>query len=192
MVRERTRRRFLELAGAGTGLALAGCAGANKSGSGDGTTDSQTSPATSSSTSQSSTSTETATETETQTETTTDEPTDTTMSTVFHFSSAASEQKHAVANVSNLLADDTVDLGTVALVANGAGVKLLTKKDSNFPDEVSGLTKKGVELKACENSMNALGFEKSDLIDGVDSVPSGVGELTKLQAGKGYAYIKTP
>lgn len=192
MVRERSRRRFLELAGAGTALALAGCAGTSDGATGDGTTDTSTDSPTTSSTTRTTTSASTETPTETPTETTTDEPTDISMSTVFHFSSDASVQKHAIANVSNLLADDTIDLGTVALVANGAGIKLLSTADSKSPDEVGGLVERGVEIKACQNSMDAFDLTKSDLIDGVEPVPSGVGELTKLQAKDGFAYIKTP
>lgn len=40
--------------------------------------------------------------------------------------------------------------------------------------------------------MKAFGLKRADLIDGVEPVPSGVGQLTRLQAAKGYAHIKTP
>ena len=172
-----SRRRFLELAGAGTAVALAGCSNMPAESEGIATTTETT--------------TSTAT-TETEDETTgTEEPTETTMSSVFHFIEGDDYQKHAVANVANLLNDGSTDTETVALVANGVGVKLLTT-DSTEAETVKSLVEKGVTFKACHNSMNKLNYAKSDLLSGVEVVPAGVGELTKLQAKKGYAYIKTP
>lgn len=114
------------------------------------------------------------------------------MSTVFHFSSSPDEQHHALANVANLLADDSIDVETVVLVANGRGVELLTTSGSEHPDRVRSLLAAGVSFRACRNSMDALDVSERDLVDGVETVPSGVGELTKLQAREGYAYIETP
>lgn len=79
----------------------------------------------------------------------------------------------------------------VALVANGVGVKLLTT-DSTEAETVKSLAERGVAFKACHNSMNRLDYAKADLLPGVEVVPAGVGELTKLQARDGFAYIKTP
>ncbi|WP_458208481.1 DsrE family protein [Haladaptatus sp. NG-SE-30] len=171
-----SRRRFLQLAGAGTAVALAGCTGESSGTPG--------------------TTTGTDTETETETETTTSQETttetqETTMSTVFHYSSGKDHQKHAVANVANLLDDDSTDVETVALVANGQGIRLVMAGESTVADKVTALAKRGVEFKACQNSMEAFNFSTGDLLAGVETVPAGVGELTKLQAD-GYAYIKTP
>lgn len=172
-----SRRRFLELAGAGTAVALAGCSSApsDAEGADTATTETETTEAT----------------TETDDETTEDAPNDITMSSVFHFSEGDDHQKHAVANVANLLNDDSTDTETIALVANGVGVKLLST-DSTQAETVKSLAKKGVKFKACHNSMNKLNYTKEDLLEGVEVVPAGVGELTKLQAKEGYAYIKTP
>ncbi|MFB6189528.1 MAG: DsrE family protein [Halapricum sp.] len=115
------------------------------------------------------------------------------MSTVFHFSGDASVQNHAVANVSNLLDDDSVTLDEVALVANGRGIKLLVDGESSVADEVRSLIDDGVTFYACHNSMQALEFSESDLLDSaIEIVPAGVGALTRLQAKEDYAYIKTP
>jgi hypothetical protein len=180
MSEQRTRRRFLTVAGVGAGTFLTGCLG----GSGDdpGTDAPQT-------TSEATTQTQTSTETETETETTPDEPEP--MSTVFHFSSPdESSQEHAVANVANLLATD-LNMEAVVLVANGKGIRMLTTEQSAVADDVESLIEKGASFRACENSMSALGISESDLIDGVETVPAGVGELTTLQAD-GFAYIETP
>lgn len=173
-----TRRRLLSLVGTGAVVAGAGClGGTDTSGGGGG------GPTTAGDTT-----------TDGGTGTTTDTTTqDTTMSTVFHFSGTAEEQKHAVANVANLLEDDSVSLGNVTLVANGAGIKLLVQGDSTVADQIQTLMKDGVVFRACHNSMKAFGIGKSDLLSSkITVVPSGVGALTELQAKKGYAYIKTP
>ncbi|RBI63277.1 hypothetical protein DMJ13_01685 [halophilic archaeon] len=169
-----SRRRFLELAGAGTAVALAGCSGTG--------TDSETTPT------DAETGTDSTATTETDTETTTTETT--TMSTVFHFSSGEEHQKHATANAKNLLDDGTTDVERVALVANGVGIKLLTT-DSTVPEKVRSLAENGVAFEACANSMEAFDYSNDDLLEGVETVPAGVGELTKLQS-QGYAYVKTP
>lgn len=180
---ERTRRRILELAGVGAGLSLSGCVGGSDA-AGEPTDESPTT-----------TTTARETATATPTRTSTDTPTRTpqqSMSTVFHFSSGPDEQNHAVANVSNLLTDDSTDVENVVLVANGRGIELLTTAESRHPEDVRDLIERGVAFRACENSMSALGVEADDLIEGVETVPAGVGELTKLQARDGYAYIETP
>lgn len=179
---EDTRRRFLELAGVGTGLVLAGCAG--DAGSGSTTADATETDAAAS---------ETETRAETGAPTATETPTHDTMSTVFHFSeSGESEQKHALNNVANLLSTDMVETEETVLVANGAGIYLLAAERSYFPDRVRSLLSEGASFRACSNSMEALNVAESDLIDGVEVVPAGVGELTLLQAAEGYAYIETP
>ncbi|WP_458187770.1 DsrE family protein [Haladaptatus sp. NG-WS-4] len=175
-MKTQSRRRFLELAGAGTAIALAGCTGGQNPGtSGDPT----------------GTESGTETVTETTSQTTTTEKQETTMSTVFHYSSGKGHQEHAVANVANLLNDDTTDVEPVALVANGQGIRLVVKGESIVADRVTSLAEQGIEFKACQNSMEAFNFSTEDLLAGVETVPAGVGELTKLQAD-GYAYIKTP
>lgn len=113
------------------------------------------------------------------------------MNTVFHLSSGrVHDWVHALANVENLLADDTVDLATVELLVNGDAVYLLTS-GSVAADRVGALIDRDVRVCACRNSLDARSFAADNLLPGVDLVPSGVGELTKRQA-EGYAYIKTP
>ncbi|USZ73967.1 DsrE family protein [Halorussus vallis] len=112
------------------------------------------------------------------------------MNVVLHFSGERGEQDHAVSNVENLLADDSTAVESSALVANGDGVALLTT-DSTDPERVEALAENGVSLLACRNSLDSRGVDESDLLDGIETVPTGVGELAKLQAD-GYAYVKIP
>jgi len=166
---EHDRRRFLGLAAGSSALVVAGCSAApGDIGASSG------SPA------------------ETDASTETDTPTTQSMSTVFHFAKGPDYQAHALANVANLLDDPSTDVENVVLVANGQGIKLLAASASAHPDRVANLLDRGVAFRACENSMAALDIEHSDLIEGVETVPAGVGELTKLQARDDFAYIETP
>ncbi|WP_135823443.1 DsrE family protein [Halorussus ruber] len=165
-----TRRRFLRAAGTGTVVALAGCTG-------DGGTTQTTDQTTTDSTPETTETTETTTKSSA-------------MNAILHFSGNENQQSHAVANAKNLLADETTPIESVALVANGDGVLLLTA-DSNRQKGVAALAEEGVSLLACENSLQAKGLTEDDLLAGVETVPAGVGELVKRQ-DEGYAYIKVP
>ncbi|XVH31041.1 DsrE family protein [Haloferacaceae archaeon DSL9] len=178
-----TRRRFLGLAGVGTGLALAGCLGDEASGT---PTDGNASADDDSNGSDDA-------DADTDDEATDDQTTSTTMSTVFHFTSGGeSNQRRAISNISNLLADETTDLDELVVVVNAAGIDLLVDESSTQRDEVVDLIDEGVSFRLCENTMESRELTDDDLIDGVETVPAGVGELTKLQARDGFAYIKTP
>jgi hypothetical protein len=184
MSAESGRRRFLELVGGTAVLTLAGCTAVSR-------TDSDESASDSPAETDASTSTGTATATETETPTETPEP-ETSMSTVFHFAGATGDQKHAIANVTNLLNDSSTTVEDVVLVANGRGIKLLSSSLSEHADDVAELVERGVSFRACQNSMAAFDMDESDLVEGVETVPAGVGELTKLQAKENFAYIETP
>ena len=99
----------------------------------------------------------------------------------------------AMNNISNhLIADPGVKIVVVAL---STGVRAFTfgAQDAGgrpYADWVDQLTAKGVEFRICQNSMNALKLTKSDLIDKVVVVPSGVAEIARLQAREGYVYIR--
>lgn len=56
-------------------------------------------------------------------------------------------------------------------------------------DELQALSKKGVIIAACNNTMNKLGFTATDMCPFVTIVPAGVIELAKKQE-EGFAYIK--
>jgi hypothetical protein len=111
------------------------------------------------------------------------------MQAVFHHSNDNRElHTRVVNNVTNLLDDETVDVDSVALVANSGGVRLLTT-ESPQKTQVELLLERGVSFKQCRNTLRGTALTEADLIDGVELVSSGVGELTRLQA-EGYAYLK--
>jgi hypothetical protein len=174
-LREHTRRTFLALGGAVGLTSLAGCTSALDTG--------EDSPTATDST----TATDSATATDTESPTATPDPG---LQTVFHFAGDPAAQGHALANVENLLGDDSVTMASVVVVVNGKGL-LLATEESEHPDRVAALVDRGVSFRACRNSMDALDVREDDLLAGVETVPAGVGELSRLQAG-GFGYIRTP
>ncbi|WP_435066926.1 DsrE family protein [Haloplanus sp. C73] len=108
------------------------------------------------------------------------------MRTVFHHSDA-DRHSRTVSNVANLLDDETVTLDDVALVTNAGGLELVVA-DSPERERVEALLDRGIAIKQCRNTLRGADVTAADLIDGVEIVPSGVGELTRLQDA-GYAYI---
>lgn len=109
------------------------------------------------------------------------------MDTVFHLTEEAKYQG-AINSALNLLADTSVSIDRVVVVANGGAVRSFLKDGRGEDLTAQGLSK-GIILKACKNSLMGLRIDRSRLIDEVLVVPSGVGELTKLQS-EGFAYIR--
>lgn len=109
------------------------------------------------------------------------------MRTVFHHSNP-DEHEHVLANVENLLADDSLEVAGVAVVANADGVRLLLS-DGDHAERVRDLLEEDVEFVACQNSLDSRNIDPAALADGVETVRTGVGELTRRQ-GRGYAYVK--
>lgn len=111
------------------------------------------------------------------------------MKAVFHHSNDDPDlHARVVGNVANLLDDDTIYLDAVAVVANSGGLELL-RDESPEREQVEALLDRGVAFKQCSNTIAGTDVTEADLIDGVELVSSGVGELTRLQ-DDGYAYLK--
>ncbi|WP_338729109.1 DsrE family protein [Haladaptatus sp. DJG-WS-42] len=113
------------------------------------------------------------------------------MNTVFHFSVGGEAAYGTVlSNIENLLADTTVPDRSVVCVTNGDGVFLLRHGEPHA-DRIATLHERGVSFRVCSNSLKSRSLGAADLHPAAEMVPSGGGELTRLQAA-GYAYIKTP
>lgn len=114
--------------------------------------------------------------------------------TVLHLSGGKkAAHKGALMNAKNLLDDDSVPVKELVLLANGPGVKVYTppSEDNEFYDVINTLQERGVTFRACQNAMDMFDLTEDDLIDGVEPVPSGVGELARLQE-LDFGYIKAP
>jgi intracellular sulfur oxidation DsrE/DsrF family protein len=78
----------------------------------------------------------------------------------------------------------------VELVVHGAGLTLLTKKDSVLATELAQLkTAYAVEYTACSNTMKLQGLTQADLIDQVDRMVPAMVRLMEMQE-QGWSYIK--
>ncbi len=78
----------------------------------------------------------------------------------------------------------------VEVVAHGAGLALLTRKDTKVGDQLARLKEQyGVEYTACSNTMQARGLVRADLVDQVDRTVPAMVRLMELQE-QGWAYIK--
>jgi len=92
-------------------------------------------------------------------------------------------------NIENLLNDLGEDNVQIELVTNGEGVIALFKSLNWHGDQVTQLAARGVRFVACAQSLRQLGIAQDALLDTVEMVPTGVGELVRKQAEE-WAYIR--
>lgn len=103
---------------------------------------------------------------------------------------------HATAvlrNVGNHLSVDPT--AKIVVVSHAQGVDFLMEgaKDKNgnpYNIPVEALVAKGVTFDVCEITLKGRKLSKSQFIPEAKFVPSGVGEIAKLQYREGYVYLK--
>ena len=110
------------------------------------------------------------------------------MQVAFHLSKVRKDEvQKALNNLENLR--ECNPEAEIHAVANTAAVTVL-KQDGSFHERISELiTEDNIKFKACSNSIEKTDMKKTDLIETVETVDSGVDELTKLQED-GFGYIK--
>ena len=110
---------------------------------------------------------------------------------VMHLNSGDEKvQRGALNNIRNLYQEVGREHLRVELVVHGAGLTLLTKKDSMMATELAQLkTAYGVEFTACSNTMKAMNLAAHDLVEQVDRTVPAMVRLMELQE-QGWAYIK--
>ena len=112
---------------------------------------------------------------------------------VYHLTEGIDQAAHALGNIRNhLAADPTVK---IVVVGNGAGIDFMLDgaKDRNgnpFDATIQDLVSKGVDFRACNNTLTARKLDKSAVIPEVKIVPAGVAEVARLQAREGYVYLR--
>jgi intracellular sulfur oxidation DsrE/DsrF family protein len=112
---------------------------------------------------------------------------------VYHMNEDVARAPQALRNVRNHLSVDPK--AKIVFVSHAAGINFLLKdaKDANgnpFDVTVQDLKSQGVEFRVCEITLKSRNIQKSQLIDDVVYVPSGVAEVSRLQVQEGYAYLK--
>ena len=111
------------------------------------------------------------------------------MQTVFHLTTDDHDEQQTTLTIAeNLTKDDSVEMNDVAVVAQSHGIEPLTA-DGEGSDTVESMLESGISFKACHNTLELKDLTDEDLLEGVETVPSGGGELTRLQH-EGYAYIR--
>ena len=110
---------------------------------------------------------------------------------VIHLNSGDEKvQRGALNNIRHLYQEVGREHLRVELVVHGAGLTLLTKKDSTLAPELAQLkTAYEAEFTACSNTMKAQGLTRADLIDQVGRTVPAMVRLMELQE-EGWAYIK--
>lgn len=110
---------------------------------------------------------------------------------VMHLNSGDEKvQRGALNNIRNLYQEIGREHLRVELVVHGAGLTLLTKKDSTLAPELTQLkTAYDVEFTACSNTMKAQSLTRADLLDQVDRTVPAMIRLMELQE-QGWVYIK--
>lgn len=81
----------------------------------------------------------------------------------------------------------------VILIASAVNIALEGAKDDHgglYSAQIEQLLAQGVQFFACENTLLSFNIPADRLAFGIDTVPSGVAELTRLQLESHVAYIK--
>lgn len=109
------------------------------------------------------------------------------MHTVFHVSSPDA-LAIAPAKIRNLLADATVTLDEVRVVIDDSTTVAQLDEDNDTVTELDSLPET-VRIGVCSNALSGAPVDDETLPTFVETLSSGVGELTRLQSN-GFAYIR--
>jgi uncharacterized protein len=107
---------------------------------------------------------------------------------VFHIDEIE-KWKLLIGNVQNLVNILTEDMFEIEIVANSAAVKEYLITNSNFANELTELSTRGIKICACKNALNGLNIKQNEIFEFITIVPVGVKELIEKQ-NDGFAYIK--
>ena len=111
------------------------------------------------------------------------------MQTAFHLTSGDEDRQKTVLTIAENLSDDeSIEMDDIAVVAQAEGIDPFTR-DGTHGDTVRELLDAGIEFNTCSNTLDMKDLEDHDLVEGVETVSSGVGELTRLQ-DDGWAYVR--
>ena len=111
---------------------------------------------------------------------------------VYHVNDA-SNATAALKNIRNHL--DASPRASIVLVAHGAGIDFLLDgaidtEGTPYDVAVRALVKRGVGFRVCNNTLQGRQIDPGRVLPEAVIVPSGVAELSRLQAQEGYVYIK--
>ncbi len=94
-----------------------------------------------------------------------------------------------IGNLGNIQRYYGADNATIALVVFGPGVHALLSSESTIKPRIAGLVAIGVQIFACQATLDSLHKTKADLIAGVAVVPNGIPAIVERQVA-GWIYVK--
>jgi intracellular sulfur oxidation DsrE/DsrF family protein len=111
----------------------------------------------------------------------------------YHVNTGLETSAAILGNVRNHLNADPS--AKIVVVTHGAGIDFLLDgaKDSKgreFSGVVSDLSSKGVQFRVCNNTLTSRNIDSNKVSMDAKIVPSGVSEVSRLQAKEGYVYLK--
>jgi len=111
----------------------------------------------------------------------------------YHVNTGLETSAAILGNVRNHLNADPS--AKIVVVTHGAGIDFLLDgaKDSKgreFSGMVSDLSSKGVQFRVCNNTLTSRNIDSNKVSMDAKIVPSGVSEVSRLQAKEGYVYLK--
>jgi intracellular sulfur oxidation DsrE/DsrF family protein len=111
----------------------------------------------------------------------------------YHINTGIESAAAALNNIQNHLNADP--RAKIVVVTHGPGIDFLIQeaKDSKgreFSAAVGSLAGKGVEFRVCNNTLVSRNINTDTLLMETRIVPSGVAEVTRLQAKEGFVYLK--
>ncbi len=112
---------------------------------------------------------------------------------VYHVSEGIEQATQALRNVRNHLSADPTAKIVVVTHANGIDFLLDGAKDKNgnlFDANVQELVKMGVQFRVCKITLERRNIDPKRVIEEATLVPSGVAEVSRLQAREGFVYLK--
>lgn len=77
----------------------------------------------------------------------------------------------------------------IEVVCHSAGITFLQKGKTEFSSEIKMLSQRGVDFRACENTLLSHDLSKDDILETAGFVPMGIAEIVKKQEA-GWSYIK--
>lgn len=112
---------------------------------------------------------------------------------VYHLNEGLAQASNGLRNIGNHL--EVNPNAKIVVVSHALGVDFLMKgaKDKNgnkYEDLVEQLKIRGVQFDVCEITLRNRKLDKSQFIEYVSYVPSGVAEITRLQQREGFAYLR--
>lgn len=108
---------------------------------------------------------------------------------IFQMSTADAEEQLGLISNLESLKKGWGDKIQIEVVAHGPGITFLMKEKSAATEGIQKMIQEGVVFVACENTMKKKNIQKEQLLDGVDTVPMGIGEIIMKQE-QGWSYIK--